>query len=74
MNGETVVLAEMIDGDLQKFTENLYETIASFGGINMYISSSDAGKTLEELEGLYDHSRIPWHISCFINTLAASQL
>ena len=54
---ETVVLAEMIDGDLQKFTENLYETIASFGGINMYISSSDAGKTVEELEGLYGHSR-----------------
>lgn len=54
---EILVLTEMNHDNPQKLTEKIYETIASFGGSNMYVSSSDTGKTVEELEALYQHSQ-----------------
>lgn len=54
---EILVLTEMNHDNPQKLTEKIYETVASFGGSNMYVSSSETGKTVDELETLYQHSQ-----------------
>lgn len=54
---EIIALIELMADNPQTLTEKLYDTVSSFGGMSMYVSSSDTGKTVEELEVLYQHSQ-----------------